>query len=74
MSSVHNESEYLTRRQRIDPLLQAQGWTIAPYDTGVPLASSTQHALTEYETANDPVDYALSVADHQVCNRPDEET
>jgi type I restriction enzyme R subunit len=62
MSTVHTESEYLTRRQRIDPLLESQGWIIAPYDASRPSAHCTHHALTEYETANGPADYGLCVA------------
>jgi type I restriction enzyme R subunit len=61
MSDVCNESEYRTRRQRIDPLLRAQGWTIAPYDPAAPSSRFTNHALTEYDTANGPADYALCV-------------
>jgi type I restriction enzyme R subunit len=63
MSSVHDESEYRTRRQRIDPLLRSKGWTIAPYDPSTPSSRFTHHALTEYDTANGPADYALCVND-----------
>jgi type I restriction enzyme, R subunit len=62
MSAIPNESEYRTRRQRIDPLLRAQGWIIAPYDPAAPPTRLTHHALTEYDTVNGPADYALCVA------------
>ncbi len=29
---AHDESEYRTRRQRIDPMLEAQGWHVVPFD------------------------------------------
>ncbi len=56
------ESEARTRRLRIDPLLKTQGWTITPFDPATPPAKWTAHALTEYDTANGPADYALFVA------------
>jgi type I restriction enzyme R subunit len=62
MPPAHNKSEYHTRRQRIDPLLRAQGFAIVPYDPATHSTSFTHHALTEYETANGPADYALCVA------------
>jgi type I restriction enzyme R subunit len=43
-------------------LLKAQGWTITPFDPATPPANFTAHALTEYNTANGPADYALFVA------------
>jgi type I restriction enzyme R subunit len=55
------ESEYLTRRKRIDPMLEAQGWTIAPFDPSLPASLYTHHAVTEYPTDNGPADYALFV-------------
>src|SRR5690348_2585990 len=61
MSTVHTESEYHTRRKRIDPLLQAQGWAVAPYDPSALPSPCSPLALTEYDTANGPADYALCV-------------
>jgi type I restriction enzyme R subunit len=58
-ADLHAESEYRTRRDRIDPLLQAQGWRIIPHDPALPAACFSHHALTEYETAHGPADYAL---------------
>ncbi|MCI0459126.1 MAG: DEAD/DEAH box helicase family protein [Gemmataceae bacterium] len=62
MSSAHEESEYRTRRQRIDPMLRAQGWIITPFDPARPLRDYSRHALTEFPTANGPADYALAVS------------
>jgi type I restriction enzyme R subunit len=59
------ESEWQTRKRRIDGRLKELGWTVAPFRPGVSLADYSHHALTEYETANGPADYAL-VADGQV--------
>src|SRR5947209_3453637 len=59
--SVHDESEYRTRRQRIDPLLKAAGWKIVDFNPATAAARYTSHAVTEYPTANGPADYALFV-------------
>ncbi len=61
-SPHHDETEYRTRRSRIDPHLIAQGWEIVPFDASAVPASYTHHAVTEYPTANGPADYALFVA------------
>jgi type I restriction enzyme R subunit len=53
------ESEGRTRLRRIDPLLAAQGWTVAPLEPGLTLDRYRAHALTEFPTANGPADYAL---------------
>jgi type I restriction enzyme R subunit len=53
------ESEYMTRRNRIDPELKAQGWSIAPFVEGSDPTAWTHHAVTEYPTSNGPADYAL---------------
>jgi type I restriction enzyme R subunit len=57
--SAPGESEYLTRRRRIDPLLQAEGGTVIPFAPGTPAATCTAHAVTVYATASGPADYAL---------------
>src|SRR5229473_5075800 len=59
MSTVSLESEYQTRRKRIDPLLTSQGWKIIRLDRTNVLANYAQHAVTEYPTLNGPADYAL---------------
>src|ERR1700680_4008381 len=57
--SASSESEWATRKKRIDPQLAASGWIVgAPVSHGV-LGSHTNHALTEFPTANGPADYAL---------------
>jgi type I restriction enzyme R subunit len=53
-ASPHN-SEWLTRKQRIDPILNAVGW---PFVAGQNCVAPA-HRLEEYETANGPADYAL---------------
>lgn len=55
------ESEKRTRKLRIDPKLQAAGWTVVPYDEGKPLSSYENCAIEEYPTENGPADYALCV-------------
>ena len=60
--SARGESEDETRRTRIDPKLVEQGWEIVPFDPSLPLIAYTNHAVTEYPTANGPADYALFVA------------
>jgi len=61
-ATVHDEPEYHTRRQRIDPRLGATGWNVVPFDAATPPAHYTHHAVTEYPTDNGPADYALFVA------------
>ena len=46
-------SEWLTRKRRIDPILDRLGWRKALDPTAAPFR------LEEYETANGPADYAL---------------
>jgi type I restriction enzyme R subunit len=55
-----SESESRTRRQRIDPMLRAAGWTITDYRPGAERPLSP-HALREFPTENGPADYALVV-------------
>jgi type I restriction enzyme R subunit len=60
-SDARDESEWQTRRKRIDTRLEALGWSLVPFDTARPLSACPQHAITEFETANGPADYALSL-------------
>jgi type I site-specific restriction endonuclease len=46
-------------QERIDTRLEALGWALAPFDPAQPLSAFPQHAVTEYETAHGPTDYAL---------------
>jgi hypothetical protein len=59
-----HESEWQTRKSRIDTRLKALGWKIPPFDPTRPLSSYHRDAITEYETANGPADYALAVDRH----------
>ena len=54
-----NESEWRTRKARIDPKLEACGWKVTPFDTNRSLDSYQNCAITEYPTLNGPADYAL---------------
>ena len=55
------DSEWLTRKQFIDPKLKAAGWRIVPYKDGLPVANYERCAVEEYPTENGPADYALCV-------------
>ena len=55
------EAEAITRRKRIDPRLDAAGWSVVPFVAGKPLVAYDRCAVTEYPTANGPADYALFV-------------
>ena len=55
------ESEQRTRRQRVDPLLKASGWTVVPFDPERSIKQYKAHALAEFPTTNGPADYALVV-------------
>lgn len=54
-----HESEWLTRKRRIDTKLQqyAPAWTIIPFEEGMDTSRLTHHAVTEYQTENGPADY-----------------
>lgn len=53
------ESEWLTRKRRIDPRLAAAGWVVVPYVDGMALGDLDHHAIEEYPTTAGPADYAL---------------
>lgn len=53
------ETESQTRKKRIDPKLEAAGWTIADFDEEKDLLQYDRCAIKEYPTANGPADYAL---------------
>src|SRR5262245_36294840 len=55
------ESERQTRKQRIDPLLKALGWTIVPFNPNQQFGANKNYAIEEYPTDNGPADYALCV-------------
>ncbi|HEY4760082.1 MAG TPA: type I restriction endonuclease, partial [Thermoguttaceae bacterium] len=55
MSRQELHSEWITRKQRIDPKLDALGWQFRKQH------GNGQYRLEEYETDNGPADYALCV-------------
>lgn len=55
------ESEWQTRKRRIDTRLRSLGWKIAPHKQGMDTSKLDAVALEEYPTANGPADYALFV-------------
>ena len=61
MKPSEQNSEWLTRKRLIDPKLKAAGWDIVPFSPGMSLDTDRNCAITEFETANGPADYALCV-------------
>ncbi len=59
-----NEAEWLTRKRRIDPRLDAAKWTYAPLSETVP---NHPCRTEEQPTANGPADYALWLDGHIVA-------
>ncbi|HMY22130.1 MAG TPA: type I restriction endonuclease, partial [Polyangium sp.] len=59
-----NEAEWLTRKRRIDPRLDAAKWTFAPLGNMPP---GTPCRTEEQPTANGPADYALWLDGHIVA-------
>jgi type I restriction enzyme R subunit len=57
-----SESEWLTRKKRIDSRLIALGWKIVSYSEGIDLGSLKKIAVEELPTASGPADYALFVS------------
>ncbi len=58
-----HESEWKTRKTRIDRQLQAlnPAWEIIPYTPALNTSELSCHAVEEYPTLNGPADYALFV-------------
>jgi type I restriction enzyme, R subunit len=56
-----SESEWLTRKKRIDGRLKALGWKIVRYFDGIDLSSLDNVAVEELPTASGPADYGLFV-------------
>lgn len=52
-------SEKQTRKQLIDPKLEASGWKVVGYEPAKPLREYERCAIEEYPTLNGPADYAL---------------
>jgi type I restriction enzyme R subunit len=56
-----DESEWQTRKTRIDTRLKALGWNLVAFDANQSLADRSPYVITEYETEKGPADYALCV-------------
>src|SRR5690349_4520514 len=56
-----DESEWQTRKQRIDDRLKRLGWTIVPVSRSLDLTVLDKTAVEELPTANGPADYGLFV-------------
>ena len=63
MTPPKPESEWVTRKQRVDPRLDDAGWRL-PRKGTKPLHQA--HRTEEHETANGPADYALWLDNHIV--------
>lgn len=55
------ETEWQTRKKRIDSRLKALGWSIRPYSDHLNLETLTATAVEELPTRNGPADYGLFV-------------
>ncbi len=53
------ESEWVTRKKRIDKLLEESSWKVIHYKAGVSHKEYIQHAVEEYPTDHGPADYVL---------------
>ena len=58
------ESEWATRKKRIDPQLERAGWRVVPHDPARQFDTGAALALAEYPTRNGPADYALALDGH----------
>lgn len=54
------ESERHTRKQRIDPKLEASGWSVVPFVSEAAATALTSSAIEEYETKLGPADYVFA--------------
>jgi hypothetical protein len=55
------ESEWQTRKDRIDTRLGELGWDVRPHSPSFQADTAHATAVAEYPTANGPADYALFV-------------
>ncbi len=58
-----NESEWQTRKKRIDARLRSRkpAWDLMRWHGDLDVSALRCHSVTEFPTANDPSDYALFV-------------
>jgi type I restriction enzyme, R subunit len=61
-TSPQHEPEWLTRKRRIDPRLEAAGWRVVSFNPQKPLSQYSCCAIEEFPTVNGPADYALCVS------------
>ena len=54
-------SEWLTRKKLIDPMVTGAGWRVVPHKPGKPLSDYDRCAIEEYPTDHGPADYAFCV-------------
>jgi len=59
VQDLFSESEWKTRKNRIDPKLRSAGWDVVPFDSGKTLVNYHGCAIEEYPTSAGPADYAL---------------
>ena len=57
-----SESEWLTRKKRIDSRLTPLGWRIVKFSEGIVTSSLDKVAVEELPTASGPADYALFIS------------
>ncbi len=62
MTTPKDESEWTTRKTRIDTRLTALGWHLLPFSRFEGADECDRHAIAEYQTDSGPADYALFVA------------
>lgn len=65
-ASYPKYSEWLTRKQIIDPKLKAAGWRITPFSPSKSLSAYNGCAIEEFPTEYGPADYALCINNHIV--------
>src|SRR4030095_4318381 len=56
-----DESEWLTRKQRIDSRLKKLGWKVVRFSNALDLRTLDGVAVEELPTANGPADYGIFV-------------
>jgi type I restriction enzyme, R subunit len=60
--STSSESEWTTRKKRINPQFEASGWQVEAFVSPSHAGTCAHHALIEFPTANGSADYALLTA------------
>src|SRR5689334_12758085 len=61
VAAPYEESEWQTRKERIDKRLVQLGWMIARFDPARQAVEYRKHAVAEFPTEDGPADYALFV-------------